>query len=303
MPSTFYASIVEDPYTKYLGAFVDETSVNVTENDLTRWLKSKETNSVLFAAFGSTSVITHARMSSLISGIAAFLTETPDSSILLAFRNVNYDIYQEVLNEIENDRISNLFRNPERVKVERGFVPQKWVLQQNSIKIFLSHCGMGSIIEALYYEKSILCMPFNMDQFSNAVAIDRRGVGLSLFVPYLSPLESLITPYDYRHYTFTLNDVEEKLSKLWSNVIYQQAVKQIHLEMKHAGGVKRAVEEIEFFVQLNGSFDRFIPFQDSLPFYQRYLLDIFTVFVVLPGILIIFIVLKCYQRRRKQKTE
>ncbi|CAF2444907.1 unnamed protein product [Rotaria sp. Silwood2] len=242
-------------------------------------------------------------MSSLIGGIAAFLIETPDSSVLLALRNVNYELYQRVLNEIDNDQTRDLFNSPGRVKIEPGFVPQKWILQQHSVKIFLSHCGMGSIIEALYYEKSILCMPFNMDQFANAVAIDRRGVGLSLFIPNLSRWESLITPYDYRHYTFTSNDVQEKLLKLWLNITYQQEVKQMHLEMKHAGGVKRAVEEIEFFVQLNGSFDRFIPFQDTLPFYQRYLLDIFVVFVVLPGISILFIIVKCCQRRRKQKTE
>ncbi|CAF4724897.1 unnamed protein product, partial [Rotaria socialis] len=69
---------------------------------------------------------------------------------------------------------------------------------------------MGSIIEAFYYEKPVLCMPFNMDQFSNAVTVVYRGVGLSLFVPNLSPLESLITPYDYRHYAFTSRDVQEK---------------------------------------------------------------------------------------------
>lgn len=302
MPSTLYASTVEDAYTKYLGAFIDETIVDITENDLTRWIKSKETNSVIFAAFGSTSVVPSNRMSNLILGIAEFLIEQPNSSILLALRNVNYDTYKTALKEIENTQIHDLF-NSERVKVEQGFVPQKWLLQQSSVKIFISHCGMGSILEALYFEKSILCMPFNMDQFSNAFAIDFRGVGLSLFVPNLSPLESLITPYDYRSYTFTPKNVQEKLSKLWSNITYQQAVKQISLEMKHAGGVKKAVAEIEFFVQLNGNFDRFIPFETTLPFYQRYLLDLLAIFVLLPVITIVFILGKCCRRRPKQKTD
>ncbi|CAM4752544.1 unnamed protein product [Rotaria magnacalcarata] len=303
MPSTFYVSTTEDPYTKYLGAFIDETEVNLTDDDLTHWLQSKKINSVIFAAFGSTSLIPHDRMLSLIIGIATFLIEVPDSSILLALRNVNYDTYESVLKTVDNDQIRYIFDSVERVKVERGFVPQKWILQQHSVKIFLSHCGMGSIMEAFYYEKTVLCMPFNMDQFSNAVTVVYRGVGLSLFVPNLSPLESLITPYDYRHYAFTSRDVQEKLSKLWLIAIYQQAVKQLSVEMKHAGGVKKAVELIEFFVEMNGTFDHFIPFEATLPFYQRYLLDLFVIFVLLPGMIILFVLVKYCQRQSKQKIE
>jgi hypothetical protein len=75
-------------------------------------------------------------------------------------------------------------------------------------------------------------------------------------------------------------------------------------EIKHAGGLKQAVEEIEFFVKLQGNFDRFTPFQSTLPFYQRYMLDLLFIFIILPDIILIFMLYKCCkQRRRKEKND
>jgi hypothetical protein len=54
--------------------------------------------------------------------------------------------------------------------------------------------------------------------------------------------------------------VKEKLLTLWNDKKYENAVKLMSLEIKHAGGLKRAVEEIEFFVNLQGNLDRFVPF-------------------------------------------
>ncbi|CAF1462062.1 unnamed protein product [Didymodactylos carnosus] len=302
MPPSFFTSSYSHHYTKYLGVFINETVVDNVDNDLTSWMKSKSRSSIIYGAFGSTSVIPLDRMYNLISGLAAFLLKEGDSSLLLAFRNTNYDTYQTVLKELDNDNFRDLLNNDKRVRIENRFVQQKWILQQNSVKMFLSHCGMGSSLEALYFNKSILCMPFSMEQFANAITIENLGVGESLFVPP-SAVQSLISPYDFAKYTFTASRVIGKISALWMNVTYEKAVRLMSLEMKHAGGLKRAVEEIEFFVNLDGDLDRFTPFQSTLSLYQRYMLDLLLVLVVLPGAIITYIILKCYKRRRKEKTE
>jgi glucuronosyltransferase len=188
------------------------------------------------------------------------------------------------------------------VKIENRFVEQKWILQQNSIKLFFSHCGMGSCSEGIYFQKPILCMPFNMDQFINAISIEHLAIGLSLFVPP-SLFQSLLLPYHFHEYTFTAQSVTTKLMNIWRNESYREMVKIMSLEMKHAGGLKRAVEEIEFFVNLKGNLDRYAPFQSTLPFYQRYKLDLLIIFVILPIIIVTYGLIKCCKRRRKVKTD
>jgi UDP:flavonoid glycosyltransferase YjiC (YdhE family) len=302
MPPSFVTPSYSHHYKKYLGAFIDKTSVDEVNNVLNRWIKSKARGSIVYGAFGSSSIVSYDRMYNLINGLAMFLLQADSSCLLLAFRETNYDTYQAVLKNLENDKFREVLKNKKRVRIENGFVQQKWILQQNSVKLFLSHCGMGSCLEALYFSKPVLCMPFNMDQFSNANTIDNLGVGQSLFVPP-SWFRSLMNPYDFAKYTFTARSVTRKILALWMNVSYEKEARLMSLEMKHAGGLKRAVEEIEFFVNFGGDLDRFAPFQSTLSFYQRYMLDLLLIFVILPATIIIYIILKCYKRQRKMKTD
>ncbi|CAF3468801.1 unnamed protein product [Rotaria sp. Silwood1] len=266
-PETLFLSSDSDPYKKYLGAFIDETSNHYVNNDLVRWIQSKPKDSIIYVSVGSIARIQIDRMKSLIEGLMEFLLKTPTASILFAFRQYNYDNFQKVKKEIGINEYQNILSDEQRCRVENHFVPQKWLLQQNSVSLFISHCGMGSIGESLYFRKPILCLPLCKDQFVNAMAIDYSGVGQSLFVPP-SAWQSLIQPDRFHYYTFSANDVTKKLLIMWKNTTYEKAVQMMSLEMKHAGGVKRAVEEIEFFVNVNGNLDRYVPFQNSLPFYQ-----------------------------------
>jgi hypothetical protein len=134
-----------------------------------------------------------------------------------------------------------------------------------------------------------------MDQFANAIAVVNRGVGQSLFVPS-SALQSFINPYDFVKYTFTADSVTNKVLILWMDTTYEKTVAQMSLEMKHAGGLKRAVEEIEFFVKLDGNLDRFVPFQSTLWFYQRSMLDLLLIFIVIPGATMVYIIRACRRR-------
>ncbi|CAF1289909.1 unnamed protein product [Adineta steineri] len=144
-----------------------------------------------------------------------------------------------------------------------------------------------------------------MDQFANAMIVVNRGIGQSLFVPP-SAFQSLINPYDFTKYTFTPDSVKTKALILWMDATYEKTVTQMSLEMKHAGGLKRAVEEIEFFVKLDGNLDRFVPFQSTLWFYQRSMFDLLLIFIILPGATMVYIVRACCKRQRqrqKKKTD
>jgi hypothetical protein len=90
---------------------------------------------------------------------------------------------------------------------------------------------------------------------------------------------------------------------MWEKDNYQRTIRIMSLEMKHVGGLKQAVKEIEFLVNLNGNLDRYAPFQSTLPFYQRYMLDLIIIFIILPMTIVIYGIMKCCKRRRKEKHD
>ncbi|CAF1386389.1 unnamed protein product [Rotaria sordida] len=302
VPPTLYPPSDSSPYTRYMGAFVDESSISDIDNELTRWIKSKSNNSIIYVAFGSSALIRFDRMKSLIYGLGEFLFQTTTASVLLAFRNFNYDSYRTILDEMVNVEYKRIFLDEQRVKVENQFLDQKWILRQHRVSLFISHCGMGSVTEGLYFQKLILCLPLCNDQFPNAFMIDQLGVGQSLFVPP-SPWKLLLRPNSFHYYTFTASSVTIKLLTMWRNSTYEKAARIMSLEIKHAGGVKRAVEEIEFFVRSNGDLDRYVPFPSTLPFYQRFLLDIIFIYMILPMTIMFCVFMKCCKRPRKEKKD
>ncbi|CAF0985591.1 unnamed protein product [Rotaria sordida] len=241
-------------------------------------------------------------MKNLVNGLAEFLLQTDIASVLFVMRHSNYDNYQIVFNQLNNDYYRRILTDHQRIKIENRFIQQKWILQQNSVHLFITHCDMGSSVEGLYFQKPILCLLIHMDQFLNAIAIDYSGVGQSLFTPS-SLLESFLNPVDFHNYTFSANSMTTKLLTMWRNSTYEKAVRIIPLEMKHAGGLKRTVEEIEFLVNLNSNLDRYIPFHDTLPFYQRYMLDLLFVYIVLSTPITLHLLVTCCKKHRKEKND
>lgn len=48
----------------------------------------------------------------------------------------------------------------------RSFVPQPKLLNDKRVTVFMTHCGMNSMIEAAYYGKPVFGMPIAIDQFA-----------------------------------------------------------------------------------------------------------------------------------------
>ena len=58
-----------------------------------------------------------------------------------------------------------------------SFVPQKELLNDKRIKAFITHGGIGSILEAIYYATPIIACPIYSDQFPNGIRIEQLGIG------------------------------------------------------------------------------------------------------------------------------
>ncbi|XP_055918738.1 UDP-glucosyltransferase 2-like [Eupeodes corollae] len=94
--------------------------------------------------------------------------------ILNTFVKVLSSMPQKVIWKIENlvTNYSNIFTSK--------WLPQSGILAHPKVKLFISHGGKGSTIEALYYAVPMLVLPFFGDQFANARRIKNKGFGLEL---------------------------------------------------------------------------------------------------------------------------
>lgn len=108
------------------------------------------------------------------------------------------------------------------------FVPQQAVLSHPAVRVFISHCGMNSINEALYWEKPILALPFFGDQHYNAARLVDLGVALKL---------------DKKH--FDGASVRRKLDALLSDESYRNAARRMSVILKSAGGLDKAADIVE----------------------------------------------------------
>ncbi|KAH8248194.1 hypothetical protein KR038_004379 [Drosophila bunnanda] len=62
----------------------------------------------------------------------------------------------------------------------REYLPQRAILKHPNVKIFITHAGLLSIIEATHYAVPLLCIPIFFDQFQNSDRMEKMGLARSL---------------------------------------------------------------------------------------------------------------------------
>ncbi|KNA05253.1 hypothetical protein SOVF_192080, partial [Spinacia oleracea] len=75
---------------------------------------------------------------------------------------MNHETIESALPEGFADRIKG------RGIIHGGWVQQQLILQHPSVGCFITHCGVGSISEAMVSECQVVFMPQAVDQFINA---------------------------------------------------------------------------------------------------------------------------------------
>lgn len=116
---------------------------------------------------------------------------------------------------------------PPHIIVEK-FVPQLEVLQHTAL--FITHGGMNSISEALYYHVPMVVIPQSMDQPWNAARVAELGAGKML-------TNAQVTPESLRR------SIEEVLA----NPSFARAATYLGESLHSAGGVQKAITEILAF--------------------------------------------------------
>ncbi len=91
-----------------------------------------------------------------------------------AFKDTDYQVIISVGNLID---IKDLGEIPVNISVQE-YVDQIAVLQQADV--FLSHCGMNSVNESLYYEVPLVTYPQTSEQSGVATRVEMLGAGMRL---------------------------------------------------------------------------------------------------------------------------
>uniref|UniRef100_A0A7N0UF68 Glycosyltransferase n=1 Tax=Kalanchoe fedtschenkoi TaxID=63787 RepID=A0A7N0UF68_KALFE len=129
------------------------------------WLDSKPPNSVLYVSFGSNNTISAPHMTQL----AAALETSGVNFIWVVRPPLGFDINSEFRDsEWLPEGFVERIEDGKRGLVVRDWAPQVEILSHPSVAAFVSHCGWGSVMEALSEGVVLLGWPMAGEQFYNA---------------------------------------------------------------------------------------------------------------------------------------
>ncbi|MGG1679264.1 macrolide family glycosyltransferase [Neobacillus sp. NRS-1170] len=138
-----------------------------------------------------------------------------------AFGNTDHTV---VMSIGERTQISDLGEIPINFIV-KNYVPQTEVLKHT--KLFITHGGMNSTNEGLYYGVPLIVIPQNADQPIIARQVANIGAGIQL------PMQGLTT-----------NQLREAANHVFNDPSFHRAVSNIRESIQKAGGYQQAVDEI-----------------------------------------------------------
>lgn len=145
------------------------------------------------------------------------------------------------------------------------WLPQVEILTHPNCKLFITHGGFNSLVEAMSIGKPVLGIPFFGDQFYNVAFYEHRGVGLE------ADLNSLSAPY-----------LKEKIERIIYTPSFAENAKLQAKIFKDEPqtSLERAVFWIEYVIRHKGA-HHLKPASAKLPLYKYLLLDVIAFWSIL----------------------
>ncbi|MCM3570237.1 macrolide family glycosyltransferase [Neobacillus mesonae] len=138
-----------------------------------------------------------------------------------AFKNTDYTV---VMSIGEKTRTSDLEEIPGNFIV-KNYVPQIELLKYS--KLFITHGGMNSVHEGLYYGVPLIVIPQSADQPVIAGQVANTGTGIQLQMESLSEKQ-----------------LREAAEHVLIQISYHKAAAKMKESLRKAGGYRQAVDEI-----------------------------------------------------------
>lgn len=257
--------MTQPPHIKWIGPSIP--TKQTLPQELSQWL---DQGPVIYVAMG-TSVILDERQQRELFLAAKRIVQSGKYRVLWALRD-----------SLDSDLVEQEGGIPQGLWIER-FVPQNAVLSHDNVKIFISHCGFNSMIESLYWNNPIVCIPFYGDQPVNAMRVEELGVGT-----YLD------------NKVFIAKDVEEAIRKVEGDVNIAREVDFISRVIRSSQFADYSIQEIEAILHVGST--RHLRMPDTYEQAPMLVPLVFgATFIIVP--LLLFIVLKSIVMHRWTKAE
>mmetsp|Transcript_14244 Transcript_14244/g.21636 ORF Transcript_14244/g.21636 Transcript_14244/m.21636 type:complete len:630 (+) Transcript_14244:112-2001(+) len=235
-----------------------------------RWIESSEKD-VVFVSFGTIADLTASQLRALYLALAS----QTRFRVLWSLRERQEKLLEEGDATTEGVLLSSF---PDHVKPLR-WVSQQDVLAHPKVKIFLSHCGMNSLNEAIIFSKPVLAFPRHGDQATNAQNTVDLGIGIMGVPAQTNEVEKQGDPRDISE--MTPEHLASKLNRLVDDPSYLKNMKKIGGISKFAGGATKVADWVEHFLELDGDISHLVPASFTAPIWLRYDLDIYVFFAVI----------------------
>jgi len=193
------------PAVRLVGPLIPDPPVPIPEPTL-RWIERQGSRGIVLAAFG-----TLVRLDRQLEALAEGLADC-GASVLWALPRHQHDRVQ---------RWSASFR-------AETFVPQSTVLSRDEVRLFVTHAGANSALEAMYWGRPMLALPFMFDQHYYA----RRAVDLTVGLQ-LEP------------HALAKGAVHEASRRLLNEPDFPAAARALAERVKRTPGVKGAADLVE----------------------------------------------------------
>lgn len=144
---------------------------------------------------------------------------------------------QFILSVGKHTEIAQLGPIPDNFIV-RNTVPQLEILQY--VDVFITHGGMNSVNEGLYYGVPEIVVPHQFEQLLNGKRVAQTETGILLGAK---------RPYG----KVSARELRDALNRVLSTPHYRQRAQYIGESLRKAGGYQRAVEEIEVYANERNS--------------------------------------------------
>lgn len=204
--------------------------------------------------------------------------------------NVLSGFKERVLWKFEDEHLPG---QPKNVMIGK-WLPQDDILAHPNVKVFISHCGKGSVNEAKYHGVPILGMPMFADQPANLRAIVEEGWAVAL---------------DFEQMTET--SFAEGLREIIHNSSYRNVVKQAAdlYKDRPEHPLDTAIYWVEYVIRHKGA--KHMQSQAvHLNFWQYHSLDVFGFILVILiigwkifGFIVKIVFRKCFNRSKKTKKD
>ncbi|KAF2361749.1 UDP-glucuronosyl/UDP-glucosyltransferase [Trinorchestia longiramus] len=139
----------------------------------------------------------------------------------------------------------------------RSVIPQQDLLAHPQTKLFVSHCGMNSVNEAVFHATPLLCVPNFADQGDITRRVLDRGFGLSLAKNDL-----------------TQETLYQKITEVISNFRYHTAVTQVSQAWRSEQSGTDAAVHLILQTHRSGLFQSYRPPGAHLNTFQYYCIDV-----------------------------